>query len=725
MKKKQSLLFPREEQASPETSRGATIFPFSDSNSFRRKTHEQLFLQKFATSNNSTMDASAATFKSSGIYPIGDIVESAIKQNANILARLQLNKKIDFASEPATELGPSATEEQIRAYSLLKERHPIVAILGPGGTGKSQFIEWIQDRYRESGRVVDVTATTGYAAYQIRGVTFYRYLNLRPDWYKLATGLSCRPEELDLKQFSKLISFYHRARHVCNRIINTDLLIIDEISMIDGPTLLVMDMICRYIRQKPHESFGGIQCLWSGDFLQLPPVNSFKIKPTPSPSSSSSSSTRPEDHPPTMAVESTVDFVFQYFAWKDIWKPKIQIFSQNLRSKDPRWSELLHRMRVGQCNEEDIALLKSRTSSAIVRSRTSATLPSGAVLTHVFPYAKRVQEFNEKERIKLKERDHRFVQPIRLCLGNDTLISIDDPIYRQFCQKVNTDVIMDESTLDVFSKHHPRFPQALCAGDTYSESILDKFLDDLKFTDTVLFRVGEKIMLRENLFQKEGLVNGSTGKIIGYTKSHEPLLDFMNMSYTFQKKNRGGEDISTVLVTPEQYDTVSNGYPVVHWSNGLITLVPFTFRKIVLATIEDKTIPPTKESAAPPPNPEFAAFVESFKNNENDKEDKESKKPTATTKTPAKTPAKTTKDLSILIFILPIQSAAAITSHKCQGLTIPYVYVGNPEKCFEHGMFYVMCSRAPSLNQVFLDDSFHESHIRAHPDAVGFFETVE
>jgi hypothetical protein len=71
---------------------------------------------------------------------------------------------------------------------------------------------------------------------------------------------------------------------------------------------------------------------------------------------------------------------------------------------------------------------------------------------------------------------------------------------------------------------------------------------------------------------------------------------------------------------------------------------------------------------------------------------------------------------------IPLQSAAAITSHKCQGLTLPYVYVGTPQYCFDYGMFYVMCSRVRKLEHLFLDDSFEDVHIRAHPEAVLFSE---
>jgi PIF1-like helicase/Helicase len=50
-----------------------------------------------------------------------------------------------------------------------------------------------------------------------------------------------------------------------------DIIIIDEISMVGGTTLMVIDAILKYYHN-PNKSFGGKQVIFSGDFYQLPPV---------------------------------------------------------------------------------------------------------------------------------------------------------------------------------------------------------------------------------------------------------------------------------------------------------------------------------------------------------------------------------------------------------------------------------------------------------------------
>jgi ATP-dependent exoDNAse (exonuclease V) alpha subunit len=53
----------------------------------------------------------------------------------------------------------------------------------------------------------------------------------------------------------------------------TDVLVIDEISMLHDYRLDMIDTVCRLVKAKPDVPFGGIQVVMSGDFFQLPPIN--------------------------------------------------------------------------------------------------------------------------------------------------------------------------------------------------------------------------------------------------------------------------------------------------------------------------------------------------------------------------------------------------------------------------------------------------------------------
>ena len=55
-------------------------------------------------------------------------------------------------------------------------------------------------------------------------------------------------------------------------LVDMELLIIDEVSMLRADLLDAIDMVLRYIRRNNTASFGGVQVLFIGDLHQLPPV---------------------------------------------------------------------------------------------------------------------------------------------------------------------------------------------------------------------------------------------------------------------------------------------------------------------------------------------------------------------------------------------------------------------------------------------------------------------
>ncbi|CAE8648514.1 unnamed protein product, partial [Polarella glacialis] len=57
----------------------------------------------------------------------------------------------------------------------------------------------------------------------------------------------------------------------CHRWTATALLIVDEVSMVSGRLLDVLDAVGRSVRGCPGQAFGGLQVLLCGDFHQLPP----------------------------------------------------------------------------------------------------------------------------------------------------------------------------------------------------------------------------------------------------------------------------------------------------------------------------------------------------------------------------------------------------------------------------------------------------------------------
>lgn len=149
--------------------------------------------------------------------------------------------------------------------------------LRSGGCGKSVLVKALNKAFGAQNKTVYLVAPTGQAATNINGRTTYSYAG----WDTTAPAKTLRT----------LIGEARRET-VWDRITSTDVLIIDEISMVESEFLDRLsdvigmlrresftrgdDKICRnqtvYSVKRP---FGGIQVIAVGDFCQLPPVRPF------------------------------------------------------------------------------------------------------------------------------------------------------------------------------------------------------------------------------------------------------------------------------------------------------------------------------------------------------------------------------------------------------------------------------------------------------------------
>lgn len=130
-----------------------------------------------------------------------------------------------------------------------------VLLTGPAGAGKTFVLNQFIKLAKRDGKHVSVTATTGLAATHLGGTTIHA-------WSGIGVLDSLPP---GFKE--------HLSKGRVEIIEKTDVLIIDEISMLHDYRLDMVDHVCRLVRKKPDVPFGGIQVIMSGDFFQLPPVN--------------------------------------------------------------------------------------------------------------------------------------------------------------------------------------------------------------------------------------------------------------------------------------------------------------------------------------------------------------------------------------------------------------------------------------------------------------------
>jgi len=208
--------------------------------------------------------------------------------------------------------------EQLRAYEALKEGKNVF-LTGPGGTGKSYFIQYICSHLeRDRPRIrIATTALTGCAAILL-GVG----AKTIHSWAGIGLGRG---------SIGEIVVQLRRNRKAIKNWLTTDLLIIDEISMMSAELLEKLNEVAKIIR-KSSVPFGGLQLLFVGDFYQLPPIGDGGVE---------------------------AQFAFESPVWSACIHDSIML-KTIMRQKDDVFRALLDRARTGDLLPEDIELLRSR-----------------------------------------------------------------------------------------------------------------------------------------------------------------------------------------------------------------------------------------------------------------------------------------------------------------------------------------------------------------------------
>lgn len=312
----------------------------------------------------------------SGKFP-WNTTASAVKEQQKLFRKaykkpvsVRENDATDEARRAAIEVKksknvarPYLSQEQRQVLDLVVESGKSVFFTGSAGTGKSvllrEIITVLRKKYaRESDRVA-ITASTGLAACNIGGVTLHSF-----------AGIGLGKEEV-----SELVKKIKRNQKAKHRWLRTKVLIMDEISMVDGDLFDKLEAVARQIRNNGRP-FGGVQLVITGDFFQLPPV--------------------PDGH----GASST--FAFDAKSWSAAIQHTIGLHHV-FRQKDPVFAGMLNEMREGRLTKASIDTFRSLSRTPESNDHLSLTL------TELFPTRSEVERANLTRMNQLKGNEVRYI----------------------------------------------------------------------------------------------------------------------------------------------------------------------------------------------------------------------------------------------------------------------------------------------------------------------------
>ncbi|MDN3675418.1 helix-turn-helix domain-containing protein [Flavobacterium branchiarum] len=156
------------------------------------------------------------------------------------------------------------------SYTLqfINQTQRSIFLTGKAGTGKTTLLREIIETTHKNTVVV---APTGIAALNAGGVTIHSMFQL-PFAGFIPDNSSPQFSETTKFETKATLRRHFKMNNVKRAVIrNMELLIIDEVSMLRADLLDAMDFMMQTVRKNSYP-FGGVQVLFIGDLLQLPPV---------------------------------------------------------------------------------------------------------------------------------------------------------------------------------------------------------------------------------------------------------------------------------------------------------------------------------------------------------------------------------------------------------------------------------------------------------------------
>lgn len=352
-----------------------------------------------------------------------------------------------------------------------------IFLTGPGGSGKTEIIKQMVRIGKERGREVQVCALTGCAALLLNcgAKTVHSWAGI---------GLANGSNHHIVK---KLIESKNKSK--LQKWTKTDVLIIDEVSMMSKKLFNLLDEIGRRIRKKYELPFGGIQVIFSGDFYQLPPVSN----------GSRAINDADADEDDDSADASA--FCFESENWTKTFHCAIQL-KTIFRQTDLDYCKILNQIRVGKLYKSSLDKLTPHIGKKNSENNFKPT--------KLFPRKKDVEIINTLEYDALKEQEEHIFK----------------------LSRVNLDKL---TTLSNYERKQDMF-----ISDAQKEMEYNSLMNNVIVDKELRLKKGAQVMCvvnldlcDEHIVNPNPIVNGSQGIVVDFVGSGEvklPMVQFNNGS---------------------------------------------------------------------------------------------------------------------------------------------------------------------------------------------------
>jgi len=342
-----------------------------------------------------------------------------------------------------------------------------VFITGPGGSGKTYLIKAIVKHAEENERKIQVCALTGCASILLncKATTLHRFAGI---------GLANKPIE-------DVVSDLFIKRYKLKNWYNLKTLIIDEVSMMSLKLLLILDIITRKIYNKPDLPFGGLQVIFSGDFYQLPPIQSSDEE------------------------KEASQFCFEHKLWNETFPQENQIILNAIfRQEETEFLKVLKYVRRGKITHSTKAILENRvhTGDQLEKIRQEK------VVTIISPYKKDVDYINAKSYSELGDDVEKRTYKIKFIQGSSSKKKQENSI-----NSINNDL-----------------HELLVSSNASLKQDYEFLANNIMANKEIELKIGTHVMCIANLALncENQIANGSQGIVTGF-RNDLPVIQFNNI----------------------------------------------------------------------------------------------------------------------------------------------------------------------------------------------------